>query len=124
MDIELTNDDRAALAELDGKLSIVRDAVRGTAEHFSTGFLLHGEAGIGKSHTVLNELQRLSATFVVHNSRMTGRGLVDRLQQSPSSIHLIEDAESMFDDQRAWGVLRSALWSQSKLRLAALDTRL
>jgi hypothetical protein len=45
---------------------------------------------------------------------MTGRGLVDALQQRPSSCHVIEDCESIFDDRRAWGVLRSALWSQSQ----------
>jgi hypothetical protein len=47
---------------------------------------------------------------------MTGRGLVDTLQRLPSSVHIIEDCESIFDDKRAWGVLRSALWSQSRER--------
>ena len=47
---------------------------------------------------------------------MTGRGLVDTLQGSPTSVHVLEDAESMFGDRRAWGILRSALWSQSRKR--------
>ena len=64
--------------------------------------------------TVLETLQQLKAKYVYHNSRMTGRGLVDALELNPSDLHVIEDAESMLDDKRSWGVLRSALWSQSK----------
>src|SRR5207248_57668 len=72
--------------------------------------------GTSKSYTVLETLQKLKADYVLHNSRMTGRGLVDSLESLPASIHVIEDCESIFDDKRAWGVLRSALWSQSKKR--------
>jgi hypothetical protein len=81
-----------------------------------TGFYLWGDGGTSKSYTVLDELQKLKANYVIHNSRMTGRGLVDALQRLPTSVHVIEDCETIFDDKRAWGVLRSALWSQSKKR--------
>jgi hypothetical protein len=110
----LSEDDEANLLKLAPRLQLIRDRVRGVVTAHHTGFYLHGEGGTSKSFTVLEELKRLKANHVVHNSRMTGRGLVDTLQRLPTSTHVLEDCESMFDDKRAWGVLRSALWSQSK----------
>jgi hypothetical protein len=52
--------------------------------------------------------------YELHNSRLTGRGLVESLADHPTDIHVIEDAETLLEDKRAWGVLRSALHSQSK----------
>src|SRR5262245_17464004 len=112
----LSAKDREQLAGLEPKHQLIRDRVRGVAKSIHTGFYLWGAGGTSKRYTVLDELQKLKANYVVHNSRMTGRGLVDVLQRLRRSIHVIEDCESIFDDKRAWGVLRSALWSQSKKR--------
>jgi hypothetical protein len=112
--IELTAEERENLETLEGKLRHVRDAVRGVVREFHTGLVLWGEGGTGKSYTVLEALKELKAKYTYHNTRMTGRGLVDALGRAPSDIHFIEDAETMLDDKRAWGVLRSALWSQSR----------
>src|SRR5262249_40940256 len=103
---------QAHLRTLEPKHQLIRDRVRGVVESLHTGFYLWGEGGTSKSYTVLEELKRLKADYVLHNSRMTGRALVDELQRNPTSVHVIEDCESIFDDKRAWGVLRSALWSQ------------
>src|SRR6516164_11593973 len=112
----MNGDDKAALATLKPKHELIRDRVRGVCTYLHTGFYLWGEGGTSKSYTVLDELQVQKADYILHNSRMTGRGLVDTLQEFPTSIHVIEDCESIFDDKRAWGVLRSALWSQSRRR--------
>jgi hypothetical protein len=77
---------------------------------------LWGEGGTGKSFTIAHELQHLQVKYVLHNTRLTGRGLVDALEKAPSDLHLIEDAETLMGDHLAWGVLRSALHSQSKLK--------
>jgi hypothetical protein len=116
VNLSLSAQDRARLAELEPKHKLIRDRVRGVVNSIHTGFYLWGDGGTSKSYTVLDELQQRKADYVVHNSRMTGRGLVDTLEMLPTSIHVIEDCESIFDDKRAWGVLRSALWSQSKKR--------
>jgi hypothetical protein len=114
MDLELTSEDKKHLETLNGKLQHVRDAVRGVVKQFHTGMFLWGPPGMGKSKTVLDELTRLEVKYVLHNSRITGRGLVDALRLAPSDIHVIEDAETLMDDRRAWGVLRSALGSQDR----------
>jgi hypothetical protein len=114
--LTLSAEDQARLAELEPKHQLIRDRVRGVVKSIHTGLYLWGDGGTSKSYTVLDELQKQKADYVVHNSRMTGRGLVDTLAMLPTSVHVLEDCESIFDDKRAWGVLRSALWSQSKKR--------
>lgn len=112
--ISLTHDEQQALRSLEGKFTHIDDLVKGVVGDYHTGLFLHGEGGTGKSYRVLECLQVLKASYIYHNSRMTGRGLFDALHRAPSVIHVIEDAESMMADKLAWGVLRSALWSQSK----------
>jgi hypothetical protein len=102
------------LHTLEEKFRYVRNAVQGVVCDYHTGFFLWGAGGVGKSFCIAQELQRLRAKYVLHNSRLTGRGLVDALERAPSDLHVIEDAETMMGDRRAWGVLRSALHSQSK----------
>jgi hypothetical protein len=51
-------------------------------------------------------------TWVNHQGRITPKGLVKEMASFPNSVHVIEDAETMFDDKNAWGVLRMALHGQ------------
>jgi hypothetical protein len=53
-------------------------------------------------------------TWVNHQGRITPKGLVKQMDAFPESLHLIEDAETMWDDKNAWGVLRMALHSQDR----------
>jgi hypothetical protein len=53
-------------------------------------------------------------TWVNHQGRITPKGLVKEMARFPQSVHLVEDAETMFDDKNAWGVLRMALHSQDQ----------
>jgi hypothetical protein len=112
----LSADDQAHLQKLERKLRLIRDRVRGVTKSIHPGFYLWGKGGTSKSYTVLEELAKQKADYILHNSRMTGRGLFDALNDAPTSIHVIEDCESMMGDKLSWGVLRSALWSQSKER--------
>lgn len=114
MPIDLTDDDLFALESLRHKQQHIEDAVTGLAKGLDTALFLWGEGGTGKSYTCEQRLQQLKCPYVLHNSRMTGRGLLDALQAAPSHLHWIEDAETLLGDKRALGVLRSACWSQSK----------
>lgn len=111
---DYTTDETTALESLEEKLTVIRDSVRAVVKQFSTGLVLHGKGGTSKSYTVLQELASLKANQCYHNTRLTARGLVDALERSPSCIHIVEDAETLLDDKKSFGVLRSALWSQSK----------
>ncbi len=106
--------DHKHLAALEPKLQLVRDYVFQVVEGLTTGMYLFGEGGIGKSFTVLTELERLKADYKIYNSRMTGRGLFNALEKFPDSVHVLEDMEQILRDRGAQGVLRSALWGQRK----------
>jgi hypothetical protein len=108
----LSPEQREHLAKFEKKLQLVRDRTFGVAKGYATGFYLHGAGGVGKSLTVLDELERMGERYVLFNSRMTGRGLFDTLEKFPDSVHVLEDMEQLARDKTALGVLRSALWAQ------------
>jgi hypothetical protein len=110
----LTPEEHAALDKMESKLQHIRAAVRGVVREWHPALFIHGEGGTSKSYTVMDELAQLKAHYTYHNTRLTGRGLVDVLEAAPAALHLIEDAETLLDDKRSWGVLRSACWSQSR----------
>jgi hypothetical protein len=110
----LSSADQELLAVLDARLGIVRDRTRSVADGLTTGFFLYGEGGVGKSYTVLSELDDLGADFKLWNGRMTGRGLFDVLHKYPNSVHVLEDIERIYRDSIAQGILRAALWGQEQ----------
>src|SRR5205085_11641886 len=104
--------DGPALESLERKFQVVRDCTTAVAKGFKTGLFLYGAGGVGKSFTVLNHLKQLDAPHVLHNSRMTAKGLFLALKHAPDVIHVLEDMERLTKDADAQGVLRSALWAQ------------
>lgn len=108
----LSDEDLAHLASLERTTQLIRDRVAAVADRTSNGFYLYGPGGVSKSFTVLQELERLRAEYVLFNSRATGRGLFNVLQDNPDAVVVLEDMEPLFRDRGAQGVLRSALWGQ------------
>jgi hypothetical protein len=104
--------DKQLLESLDNKLALVRDRTRSVALGYTTGFHLWGEGGTSKTYTVTNTLDSIGARYKVTNSRLTGRGLFDLLDDYPDHIHVLDDVETLLDDKNSHGVLRSALWAQ------------
>ena len=92
---ELAAQDLKHLEQLERRLQMVRDRTSGVVEGFATGFFLHGDGGVGKSYTVVEELNRIKAHYVIHNCRMTGRGLHNALEKHPSAVHLLEDMDGI-----------------------------
>lgn len=111
---ELSKEQCGHLETMNGKFRHLKDAVKGVALGYHTGLFLFGEGGTSKSYTVTQTLKELKANYLLHNSRLTARGLVESLEKLPKIIHWIEDAETLMEDKKSFGVLRSALWSQSK----------
>lgn len=112
----LSASDREHLARLEKKYQLIRDRTVGVATRRHTGFFCGGRGGIGKSTCIEDELRRRGVPYVLTNTHLTGRGLVDRLYAHPESIHLIEDVEESVRDPRAVGVLKSALWGTRRDR--------
>src|SRR5262245_30049463 len=104
--------DGGALANLEKKLSMVRDRVTAVAKGYQTGLYIFGAGGISKSHTVLTRLEQLDVSHKLFNSRMTAKGLYNALERAPDAVHVLEDMERLVNDRDAQGILRSALWAQ------------
>ncbi|HVK14730.1 MAG TPA: hypothetical protein VM597_38690 [Gemmataceae bacterium] len=104
--------DRECLAALGRKQQLIRDLVRGVVHGHFHGLYLYGRSGVGKSYSVVHELEALEAHFKLLNSHLTGRGLYDVLQRFPDAVILVEDAEEVLRDKAAVGLLRSCLWAQ------------
>lgn len=102
------------LDSLEKKLQLVRDFTTKVAHGYAPGLFVWGSGGIGKSYTVVRQLDELEANHKTLNSRVTGWGLFCHLEKFPGHVTLIEDAESMYRDPRAIGVLRSALDCQRR----------
>jgi hypothetical protein len=105
--------DAVLLTALDDKLQVIRDRVRGVAEGYSNGLYLWGEGGTSKSYTVEQTLRHLGKPYKLSNTRVTGKALFQLLRDYPDLVHVVEDAETLFADRNAFGVLRSALWGQA-----------
>jgi hypothetical protein len=104
----LSDDDRAALDDLDQKAAVVRDRVRSVALRLRSSLYLWGPGGEGKSWIVRSALEQFTVESALYNSRMTGRALCDVLEARPDALHVIEDMERLLDDRDAQGILRAA----------------
>ena len=111
----LTKQERDALASYERKCAVVRDKVRATVNGTKLGQLINGEGGIGKSHQVETTLREMNVKYILTNSHISTRGLVDLIQKYPAAIHLMEDIETIFQEKSAFGFLRSALWGQKDI---------
>lgn len=112
----LTPDQKEALTVYEAKVQQLRAYVAAVCIGRQTGLIVTGEGGIGKSFHVLKELGHCAVPFRHHQGRVTARGLYDQLGVNPDQVHLIEDAESLFDDKNFTGLMRNALHSQSEER--------
>jgi len=110
----LSDEDRRHLESLERKLQLVRDRTGGVARGLHTGLHVFGDPGVGKTYTVLEELERLQTPHRLTNSRITGRALFDLLARHPEEIHVLDDVESLTRDVNGAGVLRAALWGQGR----------
>ena len=107
-----TPSDDVLLASLDDKLQVIRDRIGGVAIGYNNGLYLFGEGGTSKSYTVENCLKQLNKPYKLTNTHLTGKGLFTVIRDYPDAIHVLEDAETLLRDKKAFGVLRSALWGQ------------
>lgn len=111
---KLSAEDAKHLKTFEEKLQLVRDRTIAVSKGYHTGFDLYGPGGVSKSYTVLSTLQQIGANYHLSNSRLTGRGLFDTLMMYPDCTHVIEDAEPLWRDKNAIGVVRSALAGQRR----------
>jgi hypothetical protein len=90
--------------------------VRMVATGVTHGLFIYGAAGgLGKSETVKRVLRNEGVAPVIVNSHATPMGLYRTLHKfRKGRIVFIDDADSMYDDKKILGILRSALWGNPR----------
>lgn len=82
-----------------------------TKEYFA--LILHGEGGLGKTLTVLNEVRRKLAQteYCYYNGYTTPLSLFEILYKTrDKKLLILDDIEGIFDNPVALSILKSALW--------------
>ena len=100
------------LAELNERLTLVRDRVRGVAKQGQAGFYLYGRAGTSKTYTVRTTLDDLGIPYQYENGHIAPIGLFELFEQNPNGIFVIDDVASIFKQTAAKNILLAALGSQ------------
>jgi len=97
------------LAELNRRLTVVRDRVRGVALGHSNGFYLHGPAGCAKTYTVIKTLEEEKCPYHYHDGHVTPMGLFDLLSQQHDRVIVLDDVSEIFAQKVAQQILLAAL---------------
>jgi hypothetical protein len=100
------------LQELQQRLAVVRDRVRGVARGHYPGFYLFGPAGTGKTYTVRMTLDELNIPYQYHLGHLTPMGLFDLLAQYHDRIIVLDDVAEILANRIALQILLAALGNQ------------
>ena len=98
---------------LERKQQLLAHHVRLVARGLSNGLFVYGsKGGLGKTKVVLKTLANEGVKPVVLNSHVTPLALFSAAQANSDSIVVLDDADALFRNLAALGILRSALWGQ------------
>ena len=106
------NNNGDPLAELNRRLAVVRDRVRGVAYGHHNGFYLFGRPGTAKTHTVQRTLDEEDCTYFYHNGHLTPMGLFELLDEQHDRVIVLDDVSEIFGQRKALQILLAALGNQ------------
>jgi hypothetical protein len=108
----LSSADQLTYADLDRRLTVVRDRVRGVARGHHTGFYLFGRPGTSKTYTVKTTLDDLGVPYSYHDGHLTPMGLFDLLEEQQDRVIVLDDVSAIFEQRIALQLLLAALGNQ------------
>lgn len=100
------------LDELNSRILVVRDRVRGVALGHHTGFYLFGRAGTSKTYTVKKTLDELEVKYEYLDGHLTPMGMFDLLATYHDRVIVLDDVSQIFADKKAIQILLAALGNQ------------
>jgi hypothetical protein len=101
-----------ALAELERRLAVVRDRVRGVARGHHAGFYLFGRPGVSKTFTVRTTLDGLGLPYAYHAGHLTPVGLFELLEENADRVLVLDDVGHLLGQQVGLQLLLAALGNQ------------
>ena len=97
------------LKELETKLAIIRDRVRGVAFGHHNGLYLYGRPGTSKTHTVLTTLDAEDIPHTYKTGHLTYKGLFKLLRDYPDGLIVLDDMSQILTQPIAVQILLAAL---------------
>jgi hypothetical protein len=105
-------DEPDPLFELNSRLTVIRDRVRGVAIGHHTGFYLFGRAGTSKTYTVKTTLDDLDCKYEYIDGHLTPMGLFDLIAMHHDRVIVLDDVAQILADRKAMQILLAALGNQ------------
>ena len=112
--------------ELDKYFGVVKELVKIVVNGNATGLIVYGEAGLGKTYTILQTLaecgKKLGEDYIYISTHITPLELVNLLYKYQDRIIVLDDVEKLLLDEKTIGILKSALWSSVGKRIITYYT--
>jgi len=100
--------------ELDKYFRVLKELVKIVVEGDAAGLVVYGEAGLGKTYTVLLTLAQLGKVlgrdYKYISTHITPLELVNILWENNDRIIVLDDVEKLLLEEKTLGILKSALW--------------
>jgi hypothetical protein len=98
----------------------LKNDIKVLKETDSSGLLILGSGGLGKTKTVLEELKNREYLYL--NGTVTPLQLYKELYFNQEKLIVLDDVEGLFDNNRAIGLLKGALWDANGKRIVTYDS--
>jgi hypothetical protein len=100
---------------LEARQELLAHHVRLVARQMANGLFVYGaKGGLGKTKTILRTLAEEGVKPVILNSHITPMALFESLYRNSDCVIVLDDADSLYRNLAALGILRSALWGGEK----------
>ena len=123
--MELNDVDLDLLAGIEDRAKTVRTRIRSVALGYTCGLFVYGPGGHGKSHIVTAELDETvgPGKWKSYKGDMSSRGMIDKLEEYPEAVHVLEDMEKTFKEPNMQSYLRAAMASPNGGPRRITDTK-
>lgn len=112
METTMVASNNIALEELNRRLAVVRDRVRGVGFGLNHGFYLFGRPGTSKTYTVINTLKECKISHHHYLGHLTPMGLFDLMADMPDRVLVLDDVSQILSDRKAVQLMLAALGNQ------------
>lgn len=104
------------------QIDIYRDYVTMLIKGHVHSVLCHSKAGFGKTYTTINLLKEFKTPYAYSSGVATAVALFKLLHENRDKILILDDIETIFQDDRIINLLKSALWEVDGKRMVSYKT--
>src|SRR6056297_1997084 len=99
------------------QIETYKDYLRMLFEGYVYSVLCHSKAGLGKTYTTVKLLKQFGKSYEYSSGITTAVGLYKLLFDNNGKVLVLDDIETIFQDDRAVNLLKAALWDVDGKRI-------